>query len=230
MFTIIGADGNEYGPVTGDTIKDWITAGRANLQTKVRRADETEWKTIGDFAEFNQPPALAVPAATGATIPTPTSFSPASSNGLELASRWLRLGAHLLDGLIGCLCLAPGFVMLVSAGVFSGQNHASTALLAGGFVILGSAILLLVVIQIYLLTTRGQTMGKKIVGIKIVNFDNDANPGFVKAVLLRILVNGLIGAVPFLGVLYSLVDILFIFGDSRRCLHDLIAGTKVVMA
>jgi len=44
-------------------------------------------------------------------------------------------------------------------------------------------------------------------------------------VLLRSWVNGLIGlVVPF----YGLVDILFIFGSERRCLHDLIAGTVVV--
>ncbi len=28
----------------------------------------------------------------------------------------------------------------------------------------------------------------------------------------------------------SIVDILFIFGSERRCVHDLIAGTKVVEA
>jgi uncharacterized RDD family membrane protein YckC len=66
--------------------------------------------------------------------------------------------------------------------------------------------------------------------IRIVSFDDESNPGFVKAFLLRVFVNGLIGAVPFVGFVYSLVDIFFIFRDDRRCLHDLIAGTKVVKA
>ena len=59
---------------------------------------------------------------------------------------------------------------------------------------------------------------------------DDANPGFVKVILLRIFVNGLIGMVPIVGFFYSLVDIVFIFREDQRCLHDLIAGTKVVKA
>ena len=40
------------------------------------------------------------------------------------------------------------------------------------------------------------------------------------------IVNGLIGIIPG----YGLVDVLFIFGAERRCLHDYIARTKVVEA
>ena len=50
---------------------------------------------------------------------------------------------------------------------------------------------------------------------------------FVHAVALRGFVNGLIGgAIP----IYPLVDPLFIFGEEHRCLHGLIASTKVVEA
>ena len=90
------------------------------------------------------------------------------------------------------------------------------------------ALLALLVIQIYLLSTCGQTLGKKLLGIRIVSFDDETNPGFVKAFLLRVVVNGLIGAVPLVGGVYSLVDACFIFRDDQRCIHDIIAGTKVV--
>ncbi|MEA2700447.1 MAG: hypothetical protein QOI66_4718, partial [Myxococcales bacterium] len=46
--------------------------------------------------------------------------------------------------------------------------------------------------------------------------------------LLRGVVNGIISAIPYLGGLYALVDALFIFRDDRRCIHDLIAGTRVI--
>jgi uncharacterized RDD family membrane protein YckC len=45
---------------------------------------------------------------------------------------------------------------------------------------------------------------------------------------LRIIVNGIPGALPCIGPFYSLADILCIFREDRRCLHDHIAGTKVV--
>jgi hypothetical protein len=37
-----------------------------------------------------------------------------------------------------------------------------------------------------------------------------------------------VSLIPTLGGLLTLVDALFIFGGSRRCVHDLIAGTKVI--
>src|ERR1035437_7406561 len=62
MFKILGTDGKEYGPVTRGNVIEWIRDGRANLQTKAKRSDETEWKTLGDFPEFvptgNTPPSF----------------------------------------------------------------------------------------------------------------------------------------------------------------------------
>ncbi len=49
MFTILGADGKEYGPVPADKVQAWIATRRANLQTKARREGETEWKTLAVF-------------------------------------------------------------------------------------------------------------------------------------------------------------------------------------
>ena len=40
----------------------------------------------------------------------------------------------------------------------------------------------------------------------------------------------IITAVPFVGPLVGLIGILFIFRDDRRCLHDHLAGTRVVQA
>lgn len=238
MFTILGADGKEYGPVTAGKLHEWIAAGRANLQTKARRDGETEWKTLGDFPELSQfgttggshPPSLPVLPAT--TFAPTTRITPSAAPTLELepASRWLRLGAIILDSIIGGLFMLPGFCVLLSAGAFTRTNQPPTPLTFAGFGVLSVGVLILLAIQIYLLTTRGQTVGKKLLAIKIVNFDNEANPGFVKAFLLRGLVNGLIGYIPIVGWVYTLVDICFIFRDDRRCLHDLLAGTKVVKA
>jgi len=238
MFTILGADGKEYGPVSAGKLHEWIAGGRANLQTKAKRAGETEWKTLADFPEVSQlgtnsnsAPPMAVPVVPAdpfapSSVVTPT----LATLELEPASRWLRLGAIILDNIIGGFLMLPGFAILLSAGFFTENNQPNTPLLIAGFGALSLAVLILLGIQVFLLTTRGQTMGKKLLGIKIVNFDDETNPGFVKAVLLRGIVNGLIGLIPVVGIVYSLVDICFIFRDDRRCLHDLLASTKVVKA
>lgn len=87
-------------------------------------------------------------------------------------------------------------------------------------------IIIVTVAQVVMLSKHGQTIGKKVLKMKIVKVDTGMNGGFVTNVVLRGFVNGLLGIIPF----YSLIDILFIFSDDRRCLHDKIAGTKVVMA
>jgi uncharacterized RDD family membrane protein YckC len=98
----------------------------------------------------------------------------------------------------------------------------------GGFAVAGIALLGLMIYNLVLLTKQGQTIGKKWLGIRIVSHPDGQRAGFVKAVLLRGFVNGLIGAVPLLGMLYSLIDICFIFREDHRCVHDLIGGTHVV--
>ncbi|HVT72218.1 MAG TPA: RDD family protein [Lacunisphaera sp.] len=233
MFKIIGADGKEYGPVPADKIRDWITSRRADLQTKACREGETEWKTLGDFPEFAAPPPVAT-GTTAATGPAPAAaavapaaftvpVAPAAGN--VLADRGTRLVAQIIDFLAGCVAGIPGGVLLVLGG---GRHGGPLAFAGIAVIVFGSLILL--GIQIYLLTTNGQTVGKKLMNIRIVTWPDGADAGFVKAFLLRMFVNGLISAVPVLGFLYLLVDICFIFRDDRRCIHDLIAGTQVVTA
>jgi uncharacterized RDD family membrane protein YckC len=132
----------------------------------------------------------------------------AQAGSQPLATRGSRFVAVLLDGLVL-------FPLLIPGGAFG----------TTGIVITVVATLAFAAYQIYLLSTTGQTLGKRWMKIRIVNLDG-SNPGFTGAVLTRMIVNSLIGIVP----LYSLVDVLFIFSQDQRCIHDKIAGTRVVVA
>lgn len=52
MYKIIGGDGKEYGPITADTLREWIAQGRANAETKVLPEGETNWQALGVIPEF----------------------------------------------------------------------------------------------------------------------------------------------------------------------------------
>ena len=80
--------------------------------------------------------------------------------------------------------------------------------------------------QLVLLSSDGQTIGKRLLKIKVVRVDSGRNGGFVANVLLRAVVNGLLA----LTVVYFVVDVMFIFFRNRLCLHDYSAGTRVVKA
>jgi len=62
-------------------------------------------------------------------------------------------------------------------------------------------------------------------GIRVVR--TDGSPASLGRVIwLRNILNSVLGIVP----LYGLIDSLFIFAESRQCLHDKIADTIVIKA
>ncbi len=244
MFTIIGGDGKEYGPATAEQLRGWITAGRVNLETKARTGSNTEWRRLGDFPEFGgtaqpaEPPPLAGNFERASSTAISTAATHLVSVPLVLAERGTRLLAALLDTVFGALCALPGALVLggaflqividASRGLEPDVSEIDPGRLLIGFALLGLGIFSLVIVQIIMVSTRGQTIGKRLLGIRIVRDDDGSNPGFARAWLLRSFVVGIIGMLPTIGQVFTIVNLCFIFRADHRCLHDLIAGTKVV--
>ena len=139
----------------------------------------------------------------------------------ELAGRGARFFASLIDGLI---TLA---VMWVASIVTPWSPFRQHALLSPAPVNAIIVFAIFVVLQGYLLTTRGQTIGKTMLGLRIVRADG-TQASFGRLVLLRYGVGALLHVVPGIGQIYGIVDALLIFRLSRKCLHDNIADTIVV--
>lgn len=51
MYKIVGTDQREYGPVTRETILEWIAQGRANAKT-IAKFEDGAWKPLRTFEEF----------------------------------------------------------------------------------------------------------------------------------------------------------------------------------
>jgi hypothetical protein len=56
-YTIIGGDQKEYGPISADDVRRWITEGRLDGQSRMRAENDTEWRPLSTFPEFAQHPA-----------------------------------------------------------------------------------------------------------------------------------------------------------------------------
>ena len=166
----------------------------------------------------------------------------------NLADRGARLLAATIDELIVLGISLPMVFQVVpviatalaaaieggsSTGAIDPQSLLDTgalihAMLWGpGTVVTLVAALVWCVITAWLVAANGQSIGKRLVGIKVVRTDG-SRASLARIFLLRNVVNGLPNFLPYLGWLYQLVDPLFIYQDSRRCLHDLIADTVVV--
>jgi uncharacterized RDD family membrane protein YckC len=232
MFTILGGDGKEYGPATLAQIRAWITSGRANLDTQAKLAGDIEWRRLGDIPEFN--------GTIDPDVPPSLDAAPTDTTEVILADRSTRLLAVITDRILSALSVLPGFLLLgpifIRAIIDSAQGHPPDFNgLEVGSMLLGIALagfggLTLAVVQIVMISNRGQTIGKRIFGIRIVRFGTHAPAGFLHGWLIRAFVPGIISIIPWIGYVFVIVNYGFIFRDDRRCLHDLIADTCVVKA
>jgi len=138
------------------------------------------------------------------------------------ADRGTRFGAVILDSIIfsAMVYMPLLFGMLVGGGAETGT--ASPGL---GFVLALIGLIVWCWVTVRDVRRNGQSIAKKILSIKVVR--TDGSPITLGRLFwLRNVINMLLSVVP----LYGLIDALFIFGESRQCLHDKIADTIVVHA
>ncbi len=160
------------------------------------------------------------------TPATDISSSKPAATGTELASRWMRLFAAFIDGIILMLFIIP---MQFYMGVFDGfPEHMKEPDLMTNLLFGGVGFILYAIINSYTLQRNGQTLGKLICKIKIVR--TDFTPAtFGRIIFVRYLPMTLVTQIPMIGVFIGgLIDPLLIFRKSKKCLHDNIADTIVV--
>ncbi len=147
--------------------------------------------------------------------------------GQELAGRLVRLLANILDGIIAAIMIyVPALIVMAATGRLeqpSGDFDAGSLTLPIALGVIGA--IAWAWITILLVARYGQTMGKRLLEIRVVRSDG-SQASLGRIFWLRNVVNALLGIIP----LYAIIDVLFIFGQRRQCIHDLIADTIVIKA
>lgn len=178
---------------------------------------------------------------------------------VELASPWLRIAAALINSILLTIAMIPMIIGMVAAmmqfaddggglenlsdeqaGELVMQMFGSSWFLIGALILLAFGIL-----QCVMMSKSGQSIGKKLLNIKIIRENGDEG-GFVYNVLVREIAYNIM--VSILGYLASLplhsnpdvvvniisygamlVCIIMMFAArERRTLQDMLAGTVVV--
>lgn len=178
------------------------------------------------------------PYASPVTEDLDVNLTPINESGYTLASAGSRLGAFLLECLFYLVpillvaFLAIGLAIASeepSLGVGEEQALSILIIVMPIFIIY---MFIYLIINIVLLVKNGQTIGKKILGIKIVREGSHERAGFWRIFGLRYFVNGLCqgfsGLIPGGDFIYFVIDSCMVFRDDRQCLHDKIADTVVV--
>jgi uncharacterized RDD family membrane protein YckC len=153
------------------------------------------------------------------------------TEGIEPAGRLSRLLAWFLDGVIaGLMIYVPGLIVAAATGALGQLDRPESELdfsvFAVPLFICFMGFVAWAWITTLLVARYGQTMAKRLLEIRVVRSDgSEASLG--RIFWLRNVVGiFLLSVIP----LYSLIDPLFIFGERRRCIHDLVADTIVVKA
>ena len=161
--------------------------------------------------------------------PATPSEEAGTPSGPELAGRGRRLGAYIIDTIIAGIVLVavayfnPGPLGVTMLDIM--RDPMTQQMSTAGSI---AFVIIFMAINSYLLVTKGQTLGKWMLGIRIVDAASNGAATAVKLLGLRYVLVLLLPLIPVVGQLLGLIEVVFIFRDDRRCVHDLIAGTKVV--
>ena len=167
------------------------------------------------------PFAAPIPAPAGALNPYAAPRAAVADRNADgaapLASRGQRLRAMIIDSLIYMVAGAVGGLLAATGAVRVGIG-------AGALVVIA-----ILAWNAVLIARHGQTVGKKTVKIRMVRRDG-SDASFSRLFFLRGLLVWILWSLPYIGGLFWLIDILCIFRDDRRCVHDMLADTKVIEA
>ena len=143
---------------------------------------------------------------------------------LVLAGRGRRLAASLIDVLL--VPILAIFLMLVT-GVL---EHAADWSASGRPMvrIFALGVVSYLILNVWLLWQRGQTVGKAIMRIAIVSTKSGNKAPFWRLEIRALFFPTLYLVVWPLAAAFPLIDQVLIFGKRRRCVHDYVCGTSVV--
>lgn len=152
-----------------------------------------------------------------------------------VADRVARLFAAVIDL---CLVFIIDLGILYFVGLFYSEDLVNflmgrspevskTLLLSIMLIFLVGGIFIFSVFNVYLLRRRGQTIGKYLMQIRIVDMHGEVLPWW-HIVFKRFLPYWAVLFIPAIGELLFIVDVIPVLLPNRRCLHDWIAGTQVV--
>jgi len=136
------------------------------------------------------------------------------------ATRVDRLLGAIVDAIVMTLASIP---LYMHFGLEAFEDP-SLSLVLTGFLY---GVVVALVLQGYLMHTRGQTIGKYLINMRIENLDG-TQASFTTIFFMRMLPMSACANIPMVGAFIAgLINPLVIFGKERRCLHDYIASTKV---
>ena len=252
MQIYLARNNQQAGPYTLEQLNQMLTSQQVLLTDLVWHEGMTEWKALGELTQgklvyqpigYNPAPSEPTPFQNQDVHQVKIEKKAALNN--ELASIPTRVLAKVIDLLLWLPAAAiPSFFL--KAEQFNElseiqqkmqatdspnqavqlQQQLFTLIPMEAWQAMFVYILIMLGIQAFMLAKSGQSIGKKLTKIKIVDAENGEKVSLMRAFTLRsfifIVLNLLF--MPFI----TIIDHVFALGEKRQTLHDKLAKTKVI--
>ncbi|MEB3752913.1 RDD family protein [Acinetobacter sp. MD2(2019)] len=237
MQIYLARNNQQAGPYTLEQINQMLAAQQVLLTDLAWHQGMTEWKALGELTQGKN---VYQPQGYAPEIPT---FNPQPTHHIEvkkaeLASIYKRTVAKIIDFALWIPFFAiPSFMLDETAKnkilefqqtTFSAetQQQIFDLIPAQAWQTMAVYLLIMLAFQAFLLAKSGQSLGKRIMGIQIVDAQTYEKVGLTRVFLLRSIVFIILN---FLSMpIITILDYAFAFGKKRQTLHDLVAKTKVI--
>ena len=252
MQIYLARNNQQAGPYTLEQLNQMLTSQQVLLTDLVWHEGMTEWKALG---ELTQGKLVYEPIGYNPATPEPAPFQnqdihqvkiekKAALNN-ELASIPTRVLAKVIDLLLWLPAAAiPSFFL--KAEQFNElseiqqkmqatdspnqavqlQQQLFTLIPMEAWQAMFVYILIMLGIQAFILAKSGQSIGKKLTKIKIVDAETDEKVSLMRAFTLRSFIFIILNML-FMPII-TIIDHIFALSEKRQTLHDKLAKTKVV--
>ncbi|EPZ7214667.1 RDD family protein [Acinetobacter baumannii] len=250
MQIYLARNNQQAGPYTLEQLNQMLASHQVLLTDLAWHEGMTEWKALGELTQGKlvyQPTGYsAFSANTNTPYNETIQHIRVETKTHELASISSRALAKIIDLLLWLpIAAIPSFFFneaqykqlfelqkqMQSAEVASTkaaelQQQLFTLIPIEAWHTMLLYVVIMLAIQAFLLTKFGQSIGKKIVGIRIVDAETNGKVNLTRIFLLRSVVFIILNLL-FMPI-STIIDYAFALGQKRQALHDKIARTKVI--
>jgi hypothetical protein len=113
-YIIIGGDGKQYGPISTDDVRKWISEDRLNAQSLVKEESDAEFRPLSKFPEFADLFGIAVQTST----PPPLGSTGIGSRDAALQQVKVPATALMVIAILNIILSMWSFIQLI----FSSPN------------------------------------------------------------------------------------------------------------
>lgn len=250
MQIYLARNNQQAGPYTLEQVNQMLASQQILLTDLAWHEGMTEWKALGELTQGKlvyQPIGYSAPVINTNSSPNETIRQIRVEPKIhELASIQARALAKIIDLLLWLpIAAIPSFFFnesqykqlfelqkqMQSAEVASTkaaelQHQLFTLIPIEAWHSMLVYVVIMLAVQAFLLTKFGQSIGKKIVGIKIVDAESNGKVNLTRIFLLRSIVFIILNLL-FMPI-STIIDYAFALGQKRQALHDKIARTKVI--